>query len=254
MLANGHSMENALAVAEDVAGVAALDRVRDVLQQMRSAIQLADNAQQAVLLVRSATAAEKMLDEALKVCRDLDHEQFELRQEAAEMHLRTQRRAGELLMQMTKHLGGRPPKTPSGQEGVSRPRTLRELGIEVHESHRWQRVASVPADEFETVIADSRRRRQELTTSRVLAAAGRQVRAREVGPDAGQAANESAPFVRRYLSANRHALGVLDLDPATLAEELGRNQRRRQLVYVRRLRAWLEELERRLVALDAAEG
>jgi hypothetical protein len=54
-----------------------------------------------------------------------------------------ERRAGELLAQMEKDAGGRPGKTGNAVLPVS---TLKELGIEKIESHRWQREASIPEE------------------------------------------------------------------------------------------------------------
>jgi hypothetical protein len=55
--------------------------------------------------------------------------------------IRAERRAGELLSQMETSGGGRPSKTGNTMLQVS---TLKDLGIERIESHRWQREASIP--------------------------------------------------------------------------------------------------------------
>src|SRR5262249_42450824 len=121
-----------------------------------------------------ANATEKLIDEALKSCQLLEEEQFELKQDVAEAHIRTQRRAGELLQQIRRHPGGRPSGTPSSVKGVRpQPSTLRELGITVQDSHRWRRIASLPSDAFETFIRDSRAAARELTSARMLAHAQR---------------------------------------------------------------------------------
>ncbi|HLJ68482.1 MAG TPA: hypothetical protein VKX16_14100 [Chloroflexota bacterium] len=72
----------------------------------------------------------------------------EVQNQAAEVALRAKRKAGELLAETIQHQGGRPSKnlpivgTFSGQ-------TLAELGIDRHDSDRWQAIASVPAERFE---------------------------------------------------------------------------------------------------------
>src|SRR5258708_28607915 len=85
-----------------------LARLTEVIRQTRDMIAYVDNARDGALLVRRANATDKLLAEALKGCHELESEQFALRQSAAEAHLRTQRRAGELLASMEKNGGGRP--------------------------------------------------------------------------------------------------------------------------------------------------
>src|SRR2546423_15438634 len=106
---NGHV--NALALQLDrplppVEETAA--RLGQMVQQMRAMVRYVDNARDAVLLVRRANAVDKLVDEALKSCRVLEEQQFDLKQDAAEAHLRTLRRAGQLLANLSLNQGGRP--------------------------------------------------------------------------------------------------------------------------------------------------
>ena len=57
-----------------------------------------------------------------------------IREQAAEVKIRAERRAGELLAIMEKPEGGRPSKTSSIVEPVS---TFKEMGIDKKQSHRW---------------------------------------------------------------------------------------------------------------------
>lgn len=78
---------------------------------------------------------------------------------AAEVKLRAERRAGELLAEMPKDEGGRPAKrTGSIVEPVSK---LNDLGISKKQSHRWQAVATVPERQFEQHIADTKAAQEE---------------------------------------------------------------------------------------------
>ncbi len=84
---------------------------------------------------------------------------------AAEIHLRAQRKAGELLAAMEKNEGG-PVRL---QAATALPLKLSELGINKFQSHRWQRIASVPEGEFEAHLQDIRQSNREITTASILA-------------------------------------------------------------------------------------
>lgn len=45
---------------------------------------------------------------------------------------------------------------------------LSELGIEKTQSHRWQRIASVPEDVFEAHVTETKDAKKELTSASVL--------------------------------------------------------------------------------------
>jgi hypothetical protein len=225
-----------------------LVQLRALMQQTRAMIRHVDNARDAALLVRRANATEKLVDETLKSCQLLEEEQFELKQDLAEAHLRTQRRAGELLLELRKHRGGRPRTTDSKAEAVVvRPPTLRELGIGIKDSHRWQRIATVPDDTFEAHITDSRRTRRDLTTSRVLAMADR-LRKRDSDSRTGGAdeTNETTAMLTRYRAAKSYLRRVLELDPTILASTISSGQRAREFAAAEQGRRWFERFEQAL--------
>ncbi len=102
--------------------------------------------------------------------------------DAAELRLRAERRAGELLAVLSRHPGGR----PSAQENLLPPVTgfaprLPELQITRRQSSQWQQIAGVPEPVFEAHISTTRSRRHELTTASALKLA-RQHRPRRVVP------------------------------------------------------------------------
>lgn len=72
---------------------------------------------------------------------------------AAEIKLRAERRAGELLAEMDKHEGGRPVKTADTVSAVTPP-TLEQLGISDKQSSRWQGIAAIPEPLFEATGGD----------------------------------------------------------------------------------------------------
>jgi N6-adenosine-specific RNA methylase IME4 len=93
---------------------------------------------------------------------------------AAEIKIRAQRRGGELLATMEKDKGGYAGlyntcqyEARTGIENT-KPPTLKELGIDRHQSSMWQAVASVPEDKFEVFIQDTKGEQKELTTSAVV--------------------------------------------------------------------------------------
>jgi N6-adenosine-specific RNA methylase IME4 len=80
---------------------------------------------------------------------------------AAEVKLRAERRAGELLATMKLAGGDRRSEKPSGT-------TLEDLGISKHQSSRWQREAAVPEEVFERFVKEANTRSLELTTAALL--------------------------------------------------------------------------------------
>jgi hypothetical protein len=222
-----------------------------MVRQMRSMLQHVSSPSDAVMFVRQSNAAAKMVDQLLKSYRTLELEQFELKQDAAEMHLRTQRKAGELLSHLDKDPCGRPPKSGSTADGVSRPViTLRQLGIDTHESHRWQRIASIPDRTFDEHISNCRSRRQELTTSSFLRLAERLIgEADEDLADGGDRPSGGQALQREYDLARRHSANMIWLDPVALATSLTPADRAGELHHLRRLRLWMREFEQALVRL-----
>jgi hypothetical protein len=222
--------------------------MRELVNRTRQLVPLMDHVGQAKAMVRRAGAIQKLIGESLKGCRVLEREQFELKQDAAEAHLRTVRRAGELLAELEKHRGGRPPKTVSREEGVTeRPPTLRELGIDAHESHRWQRIAGLPQETFERYVRWCRQRGRELTIAGLLALTRRptDVVTASVLPD------PPLTLLQRYQNAKEGLLDLSKVEPAALAAFLGGGRRRQELADVAIIRAWLDGLA---VALRAGPG
>jgi hypothetical protein len=77
----------------------------------------------------------------------------ELINNATEIRLRAERRAGELLKQMDKNQGGVAGKTGSkGRPVLDSRATLADLNINRSQSSRWQKLADMPKDKFEEVV------------------------------------------------------------------------------------------------------
>ena len=95
-----------------------------------------------------------------------------MQNECAELKLRAERKAGEMLRAMPKHGGGRPSENRLHDVTSS----LADVGVTKIQSHRWQQVAAVPEPEFERHLAEAKESKAELTTSGVLAK-GKQLKA-----------------------------------------------------------------------------
>lgn len=92
---------------------------------------------------------------------------LEMINDAAEIKLRAERRAGEILADMEKQQGARDGKT--GLHDVTPlPPRLSSLGIAKHESARWQHMAAIPEAEFEQHVAKTKAAGKELSTAGVL--------------------------------------------------------------------------------------
>ena len=84
---------------------------------------------------------------------------LEMQNQCAEIKLRAERRAGEMLNKESQWGGDR--KSESRSHDV----TLNNLGITKIQSHRWQLEASVPEERFEQHVAQIKAKKDELTSA-----------------------------------------------------------------------------------------
>jgi hypothetical protein len=95
---------------------------------------------------------------------------FELQNQAAEIRIRAERRAGELLGDMQTS-GERQAKERGRPKKVSSPTTLPKLGITRDQSSKWQRLARMIDDAtFDKAVAQAKENDGELTTAGLLRA------------------------------------------------------------------------------------
>ncbi len=173
-------------------------QLRPIFGRIREMVRYVDSVSEAVLLVRRASAAGRVVDEALKSCRLI-------------------------------------------------------LGISKYESHRWQRIGTLPEERFEGHIRDCRQHRRELTTSSVLALASRlSSETDDEGGDGEDRPSGADAQFREYEVARGHLSNMIWLDPFSLARALEPVARRQELDRLRRWRIWLDEFELALTGGVAA--
>ena len=84
----------------------------------------------------------------------------------AEIKIRAERKAGEMLANMEKH-----PGAATRSHDVTAPR-LADVGISKMQSSRWQSIASIPEDVFEREIAETKANEGELTSAALRTSLG----------------------------------------------------------------------------------
>lgn len=85
-----------------------------------------------------------------------------IQNQAAELKLRAERRAGELLSDIVVHGGNR--RSNSHDDNLK----LADLGIDHNQSSRWQRVAAIPEAMFRKYVAETNSVGKEITTQGLL--------------------------------------------------------------------------------------
>jgi N6-adenosine-specific RNA methylase IME4 len=113
---------------------------------------------QDVLLIRDKAKAIQELVKARNAS-------LETQNAAAEIRLRAERKAGEMLKKMEKRNGARGTGKKVDSHGVS---PLSSLGITHSQSSRWQLTSCVKESEFVRIVAECNDTREELTQKRVL--------------------------------------------------------------------------------------
>lgn len=119
-----------------------------------------------------ASALDEVLEirdkaEAIRAYMRAASESLDAQNAAADIKLRAERKAGELLAEMQLHEGGRPQKTCTTMVQVS----LNDLGISRNQSSRWQLAAKLPEDEYMRLVTSCNDAGKELTQVAVLRAA-----------------------------------------------------------------------------------
>ncbi len=129
-----------------------------------------NRARQELALAKSIDEVKDIRDkaEALRAYAKQAGHGLEMQNECAEIKLRAERRAGEMLAEMEKNPGARGVGVSFHDESTP---TLSALGINLSQSHRWQLERSVPDEVFEKFVAETKAEAEELTSRGVLAIA-----------------------------------------------------------------------------------
>lgn len=93
---------------------------------------------------------------------------------ATDIKVRAERRCGELLRNTDRAPAGRPAANPSNR-ATNSPPTLADMGLTRDESSRYQQLAAMPADHFETAVATAKATAGEVTTAFMLREAKKNV-------------------------------------------------------------------------------
>jgi N6-adenosine-specific RNA methylase IME4 len=130
-----------------------------------------ENARRELELARTVDEVKAIRDkaEAMRLyCKQARHS-LEMQNQCAEIKLRAERRAGEMLSETDRNQGGRTDQklNPSSEEADKIPR-LSDLGITRNQSSRWQKLGEIPEDSFEDYIQTTKTKEYELTTAGAL--------------------------------------------------------------------------------------
>jgi len=156
-----------------------------------------------------ALSAAKTLDdvlqirdqaEALRVYVKAASDSLEAANAAAEIKLRAERKAGEMLAEKVKRGGDR----SNSHDGS----LLGELGLNWNQSARWQRAATVGDDDFDAYLRECQKHRREVTQAGLLKIAN----GAHVGNNSG---NSEWYTPQKYVEAVHEVMGFIDTDPCS---------------------------------------
>lgn len=244
--------------------LARVDRARQLLAEARTVDEVKDVRDKAEAIRQYSRTAGLTID---------------IQNYAAEIKIRAERKAGELLAEMPKQDG-----TPSDKlsPGVQQPPKLADIGITRKQSSRFQEIAAIPEPVFEEVIAETKAKAQEaivkdepapreamLTTAGVSRLAHQKQARREAATGAAILDLVGDPKGNRARAELRHQYGaaalrirrdLLSLDPDQVADALTSSMHILERHFIMDCRAWLDRLEAalqrgpRLVKGDQQDG
>lgn len=128
-----------------------------------------DRAKAEIALAEDVEEVKDLRDkaEALRIYQKQAGAGLEIQNRCAEIKIRAERRAGELLAEVPRSTAGRRVKN-STHAGGNFATTLKEHGIPPTTAERWQEIASIDEDTFEAEIAKTKGEKKELTSSQMV--------------------------------------------------------------------------------------
>jgi len=144
--------------------------------------------------------AMKALSAALRVYVKAASDSLEAANAAAEIKLRAERKAGEMLAGNVKRGGDR---ANSHDDSL-----LSDLGLNHSQSSRWQRGARVAEEDFEAYLRDCQKHAREVTQAGLLKLAN----GAHVGNNSG---NSEWYTPQKYVEAVHEVMGFIDTDPCS---------------------------------------
>lgn len=112
---------------------------------------------------------------------------LELQNRVAELKLRAERRAGEILRSMSLRGGDRKSGTQHARLGLDK------LGISKNQSARWQKETLVPEEDFRRFVAAAKAGEMELTTASLLRLAAARSKKKDVTADEAVVSPDAVP-------------------------------------------------------------
>lgn len=165
-----------------------------------------------------------------------------LERQVHDIRVRAERRAGQLLSEAPKAVGGQPyqsgratgrQSTPARQP--ERPKPLAEVGISKDQSSQWQKLAAVPDDEFEKEMANPV---ALPSTSRIIAA--HEARTQPPAPKPTPVDQRALWLWGRLLDFERE--GILAADPNELFGTMLDHMKETTRELAPAVAAWLERI------------
>ena len=145
-----------------------------------------NTARQAIIEAKSVDEVKNIKDraEAMRAYAKQVGESLEVQNNICEIKLRAERKMGEMLKEMPKdNKGGDRKSSRLHNVTVNKPPTLKDIGIEKHESSRYQKIAELPEEKFEEIIKETKEEEKELTEALMLSTAkkiDREIKIKEI--------------------------------------------------------------------------